>query len=268
MNESGLVKYSRGQRVDLILPVHNGSKIIESVLREFYEICFTRDKIDLHFIITEDGSSDDTAEVIRRVAKKFPITLIHTEFRKGYSRAVVDGLRESTADFVLVCDSDGQYDPNDVLRLLDSTGKADYIVGYRNPRADALVRKIMSGLFRTAFVLIHGGGYKDPSCPFVVFTRGALELIVLDNPRVPFMPQGLWWEISARAKALGIRRIEIPVSHRRRDDGGSVVYRPKKILRITADNFFGLWLVKGDVEFQRQQRALKRDHRSLDPTDD
>jgi dolichol-phosphate mannosyltransferase len=248
-------KWSKDQQVELILPAHNESKTIESVVREFYEICVKQNEIDLRFIITEDGSTDNTAETIRQLASELPITLIHTDYRKGYSRAVVDGLRGSHAPFVVACDSDGQYDPNDLLRLLESTGEADYVVGYRNPRADVLIRKIMSTMFKMAYSLFQGGRYKDPSCPFVVFSKKALQTMVLDNPRVPFMPQGLWWEMSARAKALNIQTLEVPVSHRRRDDGGSVVYKPRRIPRIVADNLFGLWLVKGDVEYQNRQRV-------------
>lgn len=247
-------KWSKDQKVDLVLPAHNESKNIESVLREFYEICAIQNEIDIHFIISEDGSTDNTAETIRLLARELPITLIHTDFRKGYSRAVVDGLRGSKAPFVAACDSDGQYDPNDLLLLLRSCQEANYVIGYRNPRADNLTRKIMSALFRVAYSLFHAGRYKDPSCPFVVFSRPALQLMILDNARVPFMPQGLWWEMSARARALNIQTIEVPVNHRKRADGESVVYRPRKIPRIVVDNLFGLWLVKGDVEFQNQTR--------------
>lgn len=244
----------QGSKVDLILPAHNESKTIESVIREFYEICAIQNDIDIHFIITEDGSTDNTAEIISLLARELPITLIHTDFRKGYSRAVVDGLRGSKAPFVAACDSDGQYDPNDLLSLLSSCQEANYVVGYRNPRADSLTRKGMSALFGLAYSLFHAGRLRDPSCPFVVFSRPALQLMVLDNLRVPFMPQGLWWEMSARAKALNIQIIEVPVQHRKRADGGSVVYKPKKILRIVVDNLFGLWLVKSDVEFQNRTR--------------
>ena len=255
MSTLGTHKWTINQRVDLVLPAHNESKTIESVVREFYEICTKRDGIDLRFIITEDGSTDDTAETIRLLANELPITLIHTDFRKGYSRAVIDGLRESNAPFVVACDSDGQYNPNDLLLLLNATKDGDYVVGFRNPRADIFIRKIMSKLFKIAYSLFQGGRYQDPSCPFVVFTRSALKMMVLDNPRVPFMPQGLWWEMSARAKALNIQIFEVPVSHRQRDEGGSVVYKPRKIPRIVADNLFGLWLVKGDVEYQIRQHG-------------
>lgn len=254
MSTLGSHEWSKDQKVDLILPAHNESKNIESVVREFYEICAIQNQINIHFIITEDGSTDNTAETIRLLARELPITLIHTDFRKGYSRAVIDGLRESKAPFIAACDSDGQYDPNDLLLLLRSCRAANYVIGYRNPRADSLTRKGMSALFGLAYTLFHDGKYKDPSCPFVVFSRPALQLMILDNVRVPFMPQGLWWEISARAKALDVQTIEVPVKHRSRTDGKSVVYKPRKIPRIVVDNLFGLWLVKGDVEFQNRTR--------------
>lgn len=241
-------------RVDLILPAHNEGSRIERVIREFHRVAAVEGGLDLHFVIPEDGSQDDTAQIVAELARELPITLLHTPYCRGYSRAVVDGLRASTASLIAACDSDGQYDPSNLLDLVGAIGEHDVAVGYRNPRQDPLIRKAMSASFRLAYRMIQPARFRDPSCPFVLYTRGALAQLVLENPRVPFMPQGLWWEMSARAGGLGLDVVEVPVHHGRRDDGGSVVYRPRRIPRIVADNLFGLWLTKGDIAYQVAQR--------------
>lgn len=245
-------------QVDLILPAHNEEKSIESVIREFHRVVAVESSYDLMIYVSEDGSRDETANVIRKISNELPVVLIHSDFRKGYSRAVVDGFRASRAPLVAACDSDGQYDPEDLVALIKSISGHEIAVGYRNPRSDPAVRKVMSWMFRTAYRVIQPGRFRDPSCPFVLFTRPALERVVLDNPRVPFMPQGLWWEISARIAGLEIDYVEVPVRHRQRDEGGSVVYRPRRIPRIVADNLFGLWLTKGDIAFERERLGLNR----------
>ena len=245
---------ARGTSVELILPAHNESESIERVIREFHQVVMVDGGIDLHFLVTEDGSRDDTAKIVSELATELPITLLSTPYRKGYSRAVVDGLRASSAPLIAACDSDGQYDPANLLDLVAGIGTHDVAVGYRNPRQDPWIRKAMSVSFALAFRALHTSRVKDPSCPFVLYTRDALSQLVLDNPRVPFMPEGLWWEMSARAGGLGLDVIELPIKHRRRDDGTSVVYRPQRIARIVADNLFGLWLTKGDIAYQVAQR--------------
>jgi glycosyltransferase involved in cell wall biosynthesis len=245
-----------GKKVDLVLPAHNEEHSIEEVIRDFYDVCAVRGGLDLRFIISEDGSSDNTAQVIERLASELPITLIHTDFRKGYSRAVVDGLRASTAPLVATCDSDGQYESASLLDLVAAIEGHQVAYGYRNPRNDPGIRKVMSGAFKLAYEAFQKGRFRDPSCPFDVFTREALEILVLGNSKVPLMPQGLWWEVSARIAGLEMDVVEVPVSHRKRDEGGSVVYKPKRIPRIVADNLFGLWLTKGDIDYQRTQLGL------------
>jgi dolichol-phosphate mannosyltransferase len=247
-NEPGSVK------IDLILPAHNEGRRIEKTIREFYQVVAVEGGLDLRLLISEDGSSDDTAGIITSLSHELPVTLLHTAYPRGYSRAVVDGLRASTAPLVAACDSDGQYDPANLLDLVNALGDHDVAVGYRNPRQDPVIRKVMSASFKLAYELVQPGRFRDPSCPFVLYTRNALTELVLKNPRVPFMPQGLWWEMSARTAGLKIDVIEVPIHHRRRDEGGSVVYRPRRIPRIVADNMFGLWLAKGDIAFQVAQR--------------
>jgi len=244
-----------GTRVDLVLPAHNEEHSIEGVIRDFYEICATKGGLDLHFIISEDGSSDATAAVIEALAAELPITLIHTDYRKGYSRAVIDGMLASTAPLVATCDSDGQYDPAGLLDLVAAVDGHQVAFGYRNPRHDPPIRKVMSGAFKMAYEIFQSARFKDPSCPFDLFSRESLEVLVLNNPKVPLMPQGLWWEMSARIVGMGLDVVEVPVAHRKRDEGGSVVYKPRKMPRIVADNLFGLWLTKGDIEYQRAQRG-------------
>jgi dolichol-phosphate mannosyltransferase len=243
-----------GARVDLVLPAHNEAASIEHVLREFHQVAMVEGGLDLHFVVTEDGSKDDTPKIVAELANELPITLVSTPYRKGYSRAVVDGLRASTAPFIAACDSDGQYDPANLLDLVARIGEHDIALGYRNPRADPWIRKAMSATFATTYRIMRHSPFRDPSCPFVLYTRDALSELVLTNPKVPFMPEGLWWEMSARAGGMGLDVIEVPVRHRRRSDGGSAVYRPQRIPRIVADNLFGLWLTKGDIAYQVAQR--------------
>src|SRR5207302_2551943 len=103
--------------IDIVLPAHNEADSIGATLREFHEVA-QAGGLTVRFIVSEDGSSDATVAIVRALAATLPITLLTEARRKGYSRAVTDGLRASTADLVACVDADGQCDPRDLVRLV------------------------------------------------------------------------------------------------------------------------------------------------------
>lgn len=81
-------------------------------------------------IVADNGSTDDTASVARRLGAQ-----VVTEPQPGYGAAVHAGLGAATAEYVAVMDGDGSFDPDDLLPLLADVveGRADMAVGRRRP---------------------------------------------------------------------------------------------------------------------------------------
>ncbi len=215
--------------IDVVLPVHNEGGSIEKTLEEFHEVVAEKLGIPIRFIVCEDGSSDNTVEVLQKLAEKLPLLLISEPGRKGYSRAVIDGFKAATQPLICFVDSDGQYDPYDFEKLYSELHEADcdLVVGYRNPRQDSWVRILMSALFNQVYKLYFSVGLKDPSCPYLIIRRDALRRILTGN--VGLLKQGFWWEFFARAKSNNLRMRQIPISHRTRVTGASQVYLPLKV---------------------------------------
>ncbi len=202
----------------------------------------------IHFIVCEDGSTDDTVQVIERAAQTLPIELISSPQRKGYSRAVIDGLMAAKAPVVAFIDSDGQCDPRDFPALLEQMQSADLVVGYRNPRHDAWYRKLMSRAFKLVYELLFPVRLKDPSCPFLAIRRSCLDAVLAGHPGL--LRQGFWWEFNARAAAAGLRVSQIPCNHRERLAGTTKVYSPRRIPGIAAEHLAALFALR------RELRAL------------
>ena len=76
--------------VEVLLPVHNEAESIEATIREIYEEFSPR--VNVGFIICEDGSRDNTKEILRKLAAELPLRLNLSDERKGYSRAVREGM--------------------------------------------------------------------------------------------------------------------------------------------------------------------------------
>jgi glycosyltransferase involved in cell wall biosynthesis len=241
--------------IDLILPAHNEAGTIGGTLREFHQVVVEEQRIPLRFVVCEDGSTDSTVEIVRELATRLPILLLSEPARKGYSRAVIDGFRASTSPVTAFIDSDGQCDPHDFSRVLEAfraTG-CDLLVGYRHPRRDHWVRLLMSSLFKFVYNLYFSSHLRDPSCPYLMIKREALQKILAGD--VGILKQGFWWEFAARAEALGLRIEQIPVAHRRRTSGTTQVYRPGKIPRIAWEHLRGLSRLKTELARIEKARA-------------
>ena len=224
--------------IDIVIPVHNEGASIAATLREFHETATTKQGIPVRFVICEDGSTDDTVPVLKALAGELPIKLISDPERKGYSRAVIDGLKATDSEWVACIDSDGQCDPADFANLVALRSSAEMVMGWRNPRSDVAVRKLMSGAFGLVYRCFFNVRLRDPSCPYILIRRPALEKIL--SGQVGILKQGFWWEFVARATAHGVRIVETPVHHRVRAAGTTQVYKPTKVPRIAYEHLLGL----------------------------
>ena len=66
------------KKFQILLPVHNEGLSIKKTLMDIYEAL--KNEIDFEFIITEDGSTDDTKEILNNLKNELPMTLILRPF--------------------------------------------------------------------------------------------------------------------------------------------------------------------------------------------
>lgn len=210
--------------VEVLLPVHNEADSIEATILEIYQELSS--KISVGFIICEDGSKDNTKDILRRLAKQLPLRLNLSDARKGYSRAVREGMLMTEAPFLLCLDSDGQCDPKDFWRFWESRGMSDIVLGWRVNRADTLIRRTLSRFFYRIYQAAFGTPVHDPSCPYVLMRRSVAEKL---SKELGAMQQGFWWEFVARAHRRRYSIRELPVHHRLRAAGVTQVYRWNKM---------------------------------------
>jgi len=107
---------------DLVLPCRDEGPALEGLL--------PRVPAAYRVIVVDNGSTDDTASVARRLGA----TLV-TEGRPGYGAAVHAGLEAGTAEYVAFMDGDGSFDPAELAPLLADvrSGRAEIAVGRRRP---------------------------------------------------------------------------------------------------------------------------------------
>jgi glycosyltransferase involved in cell wall biosynthesis len=221
--------------LQVILPVHNEADSIEKTIREIYREISS--KVVMEFIVCEDGSVDNTKAILNQLSTEFPIKLIMSNERKGYSKAVKDGMKAMDARYLLCLDSDGQCDPHDFWKFWDSRDQYDVLIGWRTKRADPGLRKILSRFFYLVYKLFFNVPSHDPSCPFVLARKDVIESLADEMER---MQQGFWWEFTARAYLHGFKIKEI----RLRFAGKTQVYHLKKMPGIGLRHFLALFQIR------------------------
>jgi len=230
--------------IAVLMPIHNEAETIEETATEFYNVISP--KMPLELILSEDGSTDDTENVIEKLSEKIPLKAVLSTSRKGYTGGIKDGLKLVTAKYVLVTDSDGQHDPKDFWKIWDLRMKYDIVSGWREKRADSLYRRIMSQVFqwriKRAFNLPN---FKDITAPFKLMkTEVATEIA----EKCKYMSESFWNEFSVRAHVGGYSIGETPVSHRiRADKSATRVYKPSKIPKIALAQLRAISKLKSEL---------------------
>ena len=237
--------------VEVLLPVHNEGESIETTIREIYDELSS--KISVGFIICEDGSKDNTKEILTRLAETLPLRLNLSDERKGYSRAVREGMHMLQADYLLCLDSDGQCDARDFWKFWDARANCDVVLGWRVSRADTLVRRTFSRFFYLLYKAVLGVRVHDPSCPYVLIPRKVAFHLV---DHLGAMQQGFWWEFVARVHRSGYRILELPVNHRLRAAGVTQVYKWKKMPGIFFRHVVALFQIRSETANAVSQNVM------------
>jgi glycosyltransferase involved in cell wall biosynthesis len=197
--------------LSIVIPVHNEA---ENVGRLHQEIVATlaQTTIEAEIIFVDDGSTDDTAGIIKTL---HPVKLIVLRKNFGQTSAMDAGIKAAKNDYIITMDGDGQNDPADIPKLIAYLEEhdLDVVSGWRIHRKDAFLKKLTSrGANLLRYVLIHDGIH-DSGCTLKVYKRVCFQHIYLYGEMHRFIP--------AILKIKGFKIGEIPVNHRPRKSGVS-----------------------------------------------
>lgn len=170
---------------------------------------------DYEIVFVNDGSTDDGAEVARRLCKADPrICLIDFMRNFGKAAALSAGMTYARGDVIVTMDADLQDDPSELPRFLEQIEAGyDVVSGWKQDRQDPIGKTLPSKVFnymvRRAFDLdLH-----DINCGFKAYTRAAARALNLYGELHRFTP--------ALLHGLGYSVKEIPVRHKARRHGKS-----------------------------------------------
>lgn len=115
----------------IILPTYNEAENLPKLVKTIFDLQIP----DLHIIVVDDGSPDGTGQIADRLAKEFPLIVIHRQGKQGLGSACITGFKKALefgADIVCQMDADFSHDPHDLPRLLERIDKDyDFVIGSR-----------------------------------------------------------------------------------------------------------------------------------------
>ncbi len=178
-------------------------------------------------IVVDDGSSDGTASVLRRLMASQPeLRVVNHVMNQGYGAALRSGFAAARLAWIFFMDADNQFDPAEIGLLTARALDADIVAGYRRVRRDPWVRRLNAWAFFTMAHLFFGYLARDVNCAFKLIRR---ELVV----SLPFQSTGalINTELLVLARRCGARVVEVPVSHFPRTSGKQTGANPHVVLR-------------------------------------
>ncbi len=139
--------------LSVVVPVYNEA----GGLKHFYETLLKNLPAKYEIIFCDDGSQDDTPNVLRHIAQNDPaVHVIRLSRNFGKEAALTAGIAQATGDAILTIDADGQHPPKLIPEFISKwRGGAKVVVGVRQDTAsETLVRRAGSRLFYKLFNLV------------------------------------------------------------------------------------------------------------------
>jgi glycosyltransferase involved in cell wall biosynthesis len=109
-----LLKYKLAVKVSIVLPTYNRGYIIADAIRSALEQSYPSTQI----IIVDDGSTDQTAEIVQSFARSGILYTRH-ERNRGYSAACNTGMAAAEGDLIAFLDSDDVWKPTYLQQQVD-----------------------------------------------------------------------------------------------------------------------------------------------------
>lgn len=219
----------RKPSVSLGFPVYNEEKTVEGVLREA-EHLMAKSGLDYEIIVCNDGSTDTSLDIIKRVDGQFSnIRVINHPRNLGIRETFEDLYKEARKDFVFVNATDRQWDTAILLDMLPLVKDGDIIIASRKNKPYTPLRRFISWFFNMVPILLFG---------VRTFDAGAVKLMKREIvgrftlvSRSPFSEA----ERLIRAAKAGYRIVEYPVSVSPRTSGQSHAIKINTLFSALAD---------------------------------
>jgi dolichol-phosphate mannosyltransferase len=213
--------------VSVIVPVYNEIANVGKLLPAIHA-----SPVNKEIIIVDDGSTDGTREELQAMPLADNVTVLFHQRNCGKGAAIRTALHYARGEYILIQDSDLEYDPQDYPALLRPLEQrlANVVYGVRPDRPERGLRFFLGAKLLTHLAnVLYGAGIHDEATCYKVFRRSLISQISLECRRFEFCP-----EVTAKLCRMHEKIAEVPIAYAPRSAGEG-----KKIRH--ADGWLAIW---------------------------
>jgi undecaprenyl-phosphate 4-deoxy-4-formamido-L-arabinose transferase len=202
--------------VSIVVPCHRDEAGLQALFDRLEPVMSGIDGT-AELVLIDDGSPDRTAERAVELGSSFPhpVTVIRLARNFGQHPAVFAGLANARGEAVVTMDSDLQYAPEDIPRLLaELTPETPVVSGTRaTDRHDPWPRRLITRSLTRWLNRRTGSNLTDFGSMFRAYDHKVVDQMLQMTERHRYVPAVVAW--------LGVPIVEIPITHSERGEAGS-----------------------------------------------
>lgn len=216
----------------IVIPAYNEEENIKSVIDDWYPIVEKHNgNGESRLVIINDGSKDNTYEIMCEYAKTRPLFTPITKPNGGHGATVLYGYNyalEHGADYIFQTDSDGQTLPSEFEEFWNCREDHDMVIGWRNKREDGLSRFFVTKVLKLVLKICFGTTVTDANTPFRLLKATTLKEYIKYIPE-NFNLSNVILSVIYVKKKLAVKFI--PITFRPRQGGVNSI-NLRKIFKI------------------------------------
>ena len=227
-------------QLSIVVPLYNERDNIGPLYAALQNVLPAME-IDYEVILVNDGSRDDSAELLDALAARDrAVKVIHFRRNYGQTAAMSAGIDYASGDVIVTMDGDLQNEPADIPLMLDKLHEGyDLVHGWRKHRQDALVnRKIPSRIANWLIARVTGFPVRDLGCTLKAMRSEIAKDLRLYGEMHRYIPILAHWN--------GARCAEIVTRHHARRFGETKygIWRTLRVILdlITVKFMIGYWV--------------------------
>ena len=221
--------------LSIIIPLFNEAENIPPLAERLLKVLTDLGQ-PFEIIFIDDGSTDGSADQLRRLAQDVRIKVVTLRRNYGQTAALMAGIDSSKGNVLIPMDGDQQNDPADIPLLLRKLEEGyDVVSGWRRYRSVPPWRILPSRVANALISWLSGVKLHDFGCTLKAYRREVLQSVQLYGE--------MHWFIPVYAHRQGGRITELPVRHHARTRGNSK-YGFGRVFKVLLDLTVVLFLFR------------------------
>lgn len=229
-----MVSIGKNYKLSVLMPVYNEISTVKKKIDEVLNLRISN--LDIELIIIESNSTDGSKEIVKKYSKLQNVKIVFQKSPRGKGNAIRAGFQITEGDFILIQDSDDEYNIDDYHKLLIPlmNDEEKLVLGCRkkdnwkvrnleNESFNTFLLNIGHVLFTFIFNLMYNVDLKDPFTMYKVFKNPDIKNIKFVCNRFDFD-----FELLIKLIKIGYKPKEINIDYSSRSFGSG---KKVKILR-------------------------------------